>query len=638
MIRFPVSFTVIALAICLVFCSAHAAFSQEDMGDSVDFSQEYSPLEEPQDSYDSDDGEYGSLSPEAYEEAPGEPVYESSGNVVVEINSETRKESEGAEETNNNLISLDLKGIDIIEVFRILSMKIGKTVVASKGVSGRVNLFLNNVTFEDALEVILITQGLAREQKGNIIMVMRDVEYKRRYGKDYSEKRELRSLKLEYARPSDVFNVLSKVKSDIGKIIVDEGSGNIILIDVPERLDLMEKVIHDMDQPLKVRTFDLNYAEVAVMRDHLENMITEGPGRVFIDERTNKIIVSDLDEKIKDIEHMIKVFDEETRQVFIEAMILQVVLKEEFQRGINWESILTSSSGPFSWLDGLNIANTFPSSPSFSPSPDIGGSNTTLSIGTLGSNNYTYVLNFLETFGDTKVLSRPKIAVINNEEASILVGTREAYVTQSLSQGESTTVTSESVQFIDVGVKLNVTPTINKDNFVTLKIRPEVSTVRETLSTALGSNIPIVETSEASTTVKIKSGSTILIGGLMKEERRDDVSGIPFFSKIPLLGVLFGSRAKLKKKTELIIFLRPDIMTGENSISLMGRDANTIISPKMWPDEMRWEFIKNEIDRIGFDSFEDESKRGNISKPPARPTTVLANTVIQEKLKGIKKY
>ena len=88
-----------------------------------------------------------------------------------------------------------------------------------------------------------------------------------------------------------------------------------------------------------------------------------------------------------------------------------------------------------------------------------------MTIGAMAVDDYTIALNFLETFGDTKVLSRPKIAVINKQEANILVGAREAYVTQSLSQGETTTVTSEAVSFIDVGGKLNVIPVINKDNF-----------------------------------------------------------------------------------------------------------------------------------------------------------------------------
>lgn len=636
-------------ALCPVLYPVPFAFSQTDTADPdysgpgdlhPDAPREVppdDPLDVSTESHDSYDGPYGdSYDEETFEE----PTSASSGNVIVEINSEMPEE---VEEAGSDLISLDLKGIDIIEVFRILSLKTGKTVVASKGVSGRINLFLNNVTFEDVLEVILITQGLAIEEKGNILMVMRNVEYKRRYGKDYAEKREFRNLKLEYARPSSVFNVLSKLKSDIGKIIVDEGSGTIILIDIPEKIALMEKVTRDMDRPLETKIFNLNYAKTDAMRDHLSAIITDGPGRVVIDERTSKIIVSDLGEKMKHIMRMMDAFDEESQQVFIEAMILQITLKKEFQRGIDWQKVL-SNPWPV-WLKGLDTAGTFPATPSFSPSPTLTASNTTMTIGTVSSDHYTFTLKFLESFGDTKILSRPKIAVINNEEAKILVGAREAYVTQTLSQGESTTVTSESVDFIDVGVKLNVIPTIHRDGFITLRIKPEVSSVRETLATSLGSNIPIVETSEAETVVKVKSGTTIMIAGLMKEEQRDDVSGFPFFNKIPFLGTFFSGRGKLNKKTELIIFIRPHIMTGETALA--GNEAETLIPHEIWPDEMKRNLVLEELEKIGSSSAGPRVLL-EANKNPTQPSTAQSlrtpveqkgeNTGIQGKLKGLRDY
>jgi len=633
--KLPIFLIIIILAICPVLCPVYSAFSQEDVEGSAYFGQEEFPPEEPepQDFYNPNDEGPDSLPIESNGEIFDESVSTEPRSVAIEVNGEMAEE---IEETDNNLISLDLKGINIEEVFRMLSMKIGKTVVAGKGVSGRVNLFLNNVTFEDALEVILITQGLACERNGNIIMVMRAAEYKRRYGKEYDEKREFRSFKLKYTRPASVFSVLTKLKSDVGKIIVDEGSGNVMLIDIPEKLDLMEKVMRDIDRPLKTQTFDLNYAEADVMGEYLANKITDGPGKIFVDKRTNKIIVSDLDEKIKDMERMVESFDEESKQVFIEAMILQITLKEEFQRGINWEKILADATGQFSWLRGLNMAGTFPASPSYTPSPEIDRSNMTMSIGTLEAQDYTIALKFLETFGDTKVLSRPKISVLNNKEASILVGAREAYVTQSLSQGESTTVTSESVEFIDVGVKLNVIPTIHNDGFVTLQIAPEVSAVRETLSTALGSNIPIVETSEVSTTIRIKSGATVLIGGLMKEEQRDDVSGLPILNKIPIIRTFFGSRAKLKKKTEMVIFLRPHIITGDNDAIVGENNFNDLTPPAIWYDAMKLDFIKSELDKVGSDDFEGRSEENNLQS--FLQTTTPDDMFIQKKLKGIKNY
>lgn len=489
---------------------------------------------------------------------------------------------------DNEAISLDLKGVDIVELFRILSLKMGLTIVPSKSVTGRINVFLNNLTFQDALDVILISQDLACEREENIINIMTAAEYEKLYGKKYNEKRKSRTLKLNYAKPATIFNALGQIKSDIGKIIVDETSGTILLIDIPEKLELMEGLIKDLDRPLETEIFDLKYAKPADIKTHLTDALTTGPGEIFVDERSNKVIVSDLPEKMKKIERMVSALDEAPQQVFIEAEILQITLKEEYQRGIDWDKVFSRTP---------NFTGTFPSSPSFTPSPELASTDLfQIAVGTLVPDKYSATLQLLKTFGDTKILSRPRIAAINNQEAKIMVGSREAYVSQTLSQAESTTVTSESVEFIDVGVKLNVVPSINKDGFVTLKIKPEVSSVRETLTTALESTIPIVETSEAETVVKVKDGTMIMIAGLMKEDKRRDTTGIPLVCRIPLLGALFGSRATLDKKTELIVFLTPHIITGEATVS--GTELEKTFPPDILPEDLKEDIISKKVDEI----------------------------------------
>jgi MSHA biogenesis protein MshL len=451
-------------------------------------------------------------------------------------------------------ISLDLKGVDVVELFRILSVKTGLTIVPSRGVTGRINIFLNNLTFEEALDIILVSQGLACERTDNIIHIMTAAEYERLFGKTYVEKREYRSLKLNHARPATIFSALGQLKSTIGKIIVDEATGVVFLIDIPERLDLMESTVKKMDQSLQTEVIDLKYARPQDIKTHLSAAITAGSGELYVDERSSKVIVSDLPDKMHKVRRMIREFDESMQQVFIEAEILQVTLKDEYQQGINWERIFSEH------LRDLALISKF-------PAPDplglLAKSHLKVKVGTLSRDQYSATMELLSTFGDTKILSRPRIAALNNEEARILVGERQAYVTQTLSQAETTTVTSENIEFIDVGVKINVLPVINKDGFVIMKIRPEVSTVKEILTTALGSTIPIIETSEAETTIKVKDGTMIMIAGLMKEDMRKDRSGVPFLSAIPILGNAFGSRREENKKSELIIFITPHIITGE---------------------------------------------------------------------------
>jgi type II secretory pathway component GspD/PulD (secretin) len=535
----------------------------------------------------------------------------------------------GVKINNSERISLDLKGIDIVELFRILSMKMGITIVPSKSVTGRVNIYLNNLTFEDALDVILLSQDLACDRNESIINIMTSAEYEKLYGRKYNEKRQYKSLRLLYAKPANVFNAISQIKSDIGKIIVDESSGTILLIDIPEKLELMAKTIVELDKPPQTEIFDLKYAKPADVKAQLTNAITAGAGEVYVDERSNKVIVSDLPEKMKKIKRMVKALDETTRQVFIEAEILQITLKDEYQRGINWEKIIKQ-------MDGLDLKGTFPVAPSFSPSPALTASSLKMVIGSLTGDNYTTAIQWLQTLGDTKILSRPRIAVLDGQEAKILVGSREAYVTQTLSQAQTTTVTSENIQFIDVGVKLDVVPTINKDGFVMMKIKPEVSSVRETLTTALGSIIPIVETSEAETSVKVKDGTMIMIAGLMKEDKRKDSSGMPLLSKIPILGSVLKSSDSQKETSEVIVFLTPHIISGETTVA--GTEYEKMIPPDIVSKDIEENIISKKVHEIKPAEGSKLSAREQ-SEQKYAPAAGENDTVdLKDKMKGIKEY
>ena len=514
-------------------------------------------------------------------------------------------------------ISLDLKGVDINELFRTLSVKMGLTIVPSKSVVGRVNIFLNNLTFENALDVILISQDLAAEKEGSIIKIMTAAEYERLYGKKYNEKRIIKTIKLNYAKPATVFNAISQLKSDIGKIIADESTGTLLLIDIPEKVALIEGAIKELDQPLETEIFDLQYAKPADIKTQLTGVLTVGLGELYVDERSNKAVVSDLPDKMKKIRRMMKALDEPSQQVFIEAEIVQIEFNKEYMREINWEQILTQAA-----LHGLTYGGTFPVVPAFTPTSDLSASNLRMSIGTLAADSYTSTLKILETYGKLKVLSRPRIAVLNNQEAKVMVGTREAYITSTQSQSTDTVITSESVQFIDVGVKLTLTPAINKDGFITLKIKPEVSSVIRYITTDAGSNVPIVKTAEATTIVKVKDGSMVMIAGLMEDTKTETILGIPILAKIPIIGGLFGSRANQNKRAEVIVFITPHIFVGNEQ-----KDELKKIKEDL-PADMVW---KEAEDIIIEDKLKDAIGGGS--------AVATKNTeTARPKMKGLKKY
>ena len=459
---------------------------------------------------------------------------------------------------SSELISLDLRGIDITELFRVLSLKTGLTIVPQAGVKGRVSLFLNNVRFEDVLDIILVTNNLASERQGNIIKIMTAEQYYALYGKRFEEKRQVKSFKLAYAKPADVFNTLSQLKSDIGKIIVDESSATVVLVDIPEKIELMEKMVEQLDQSSDLEVMSLKYSKAKDIEPQVSKLLTVGAGGVSIDERSNKIVVTDLPGKIKKIKRMVRAFDEEPLQVLIEAQIVELSLNEKFQRGIDWETILRNAND-------LDFKGKFALGLETGEEIAGGGVRQEVSVGTLDSDNYNFILQMLQSYGKTHILSQPRIAAVNNQEAKIMVGAREVYVTQTVTSGDTTT-TSENVQFVDVGVKLNVTPSISRDGFVMMKIKPEVTSLREYFYTSQGTKVPVVTTSEAESVVKVKDGAMIMIAGLSKKKDAVEEKKMPVLSKIPLVGWLFGSKTTGSddpKTSELIVFITPRIISGD---------------------------------------------------------------------------
>jgi len=276
---------------------------------------------------------------------------------------------------------------------------------------------------------------------------------------------------------------------------------------------------------------------------------------------------------------LIREIDEESRQVYVEADIVELTLNDKFERGIDWEKVFSEAA-----MDGLSFAGYFPVATALAQYQKI-------AVGTLATDHYKAILNFLNTYGKTNIISQPRIAVVNNQESHVMVGVREAYVTQTQSQATSTTVTSESVEFIDVGVKLKITPRIGSDGFITMKLKPEVSSVKETIETIIGSRIPIVQTSEAETVVKVKDGTMIMIAGMTKIEKTDAVKGWPVLSRIPVLDIFFGSRTKEEKRSEVIIFITPRLMRGEAGLS--GEEITRLVPKEHLPDRIK-EMVEKE--------------------------------------------
>ena len=528
--------------------------------------------------------------------------------------------------TSPNKISLDIKGMDIVDVMKMLAQRAGLNIVIGKNVTGRVTLFLKDVDVADAFEITLLSNDLAYEKKGDIINVMTQRDYELLYGERYLDKKQAKNVQLKYAKAVDLSRALNQIKTNIGRIVVDEGSNTLVLIDTPDKLKEMEDFIKNTDLPIQTRVFSLSYAQADKLQAKLQEALTKGVGSIRIDERTNKIVVTDYPARLDEIAKIVSAFDEKTPQVLIDAQIIEIKPKDEFKMGVDWDY----------WLKkNMRLSASLPTS----------GAVNKLSIGTAAAGAlvakegiYKGIVDLLRTIGETQILSSPRIAALNNQEAKILIGTKEVYVSQTTSQsGTGTEVTADQVNFVDVGIKLYVTPTINKDGFITMKIKPEVSSVKTTYKYGTPQKeIPVVETSEAETTVMIKDGVTIIIGGLKRDKRKKDVSKIPVIGDIPLVGFLFRNTSDSLEKSELVILLTPHILSGSDSYTDFSE-----IKPK---DGAVAKMDKGNIvtEKVG-ETFEKESpreefvKKESVKKEPIKKESVKREPIKKESVKESEK-
>jgi len=494
------------------------------------------------------------------------------------------------------MISLDLRDIDIGEAFKYISEKTGLNIVPTKAVTGRVTMSAANVSVRDVFDIILRSNNLAYEKKGSIYNIMTEAEYKTFYGRSFYDTRVFKVFRLQYAIPEQAFNLVNTMKSDIGKVLMDQESGLILVIDTPDRVRNMESTIYAMDQKSVIEVFSLKYARAKDVEEQLKNQLdVKKVGSIKADERTNQVIVQTLPERMEGIRKLIKGLDLKTRQILIDAKIVQVRLNNAVSSGVEWEGLFKVNDNPntLRYLGSYPFSNVASSTSSFltrkevlsSLTNDIGSfpfTGTTSdfnagkqSIGTqemhLGvvsnKKDFDTIIKYLQTLGQTRILSNPKLSVVNNQEAKIHVGEKQAYITTTTTQTQTSNTISEAVTYVDVGVQLAVTPTINEDGFVTVKIKPEISSVTGYVTSSQNNRIPIIDTSTAETIVMVKDGTSILIGGLSKDEKSTDSTGTPFLSKIPIIGTAFSSKTDNIARTELVVLLTPHVISGDELIT-----------------------------------------------------------------------
>jgi type IV pilus assembly protein PilQ len=453
-------------------------------------------------------------------------------------------------------ISLDLRDMDVVDVYKFLAMRGGFNASISKEIAGRVTLYLRNVSIQDALEIISIANNLAYKViGGNTVYIMTEAEYQRVYGAQFGDKKTVKILRLNYIKPSYALEALRNLKTDIGRIVIDEDTGSVVMIDTPGNIKRMEDVISGIDMPLEFFVFDLKYADAndvaSKLREKLDNMAV---GSVQADTRSNQLMVRAFPGRMKEVTELIRALDTKTKAVLIEVRILKVTLRPGFDMGIDWKVM-------FKQLNNLALAGSFAISDPLRKTTAIAQ----IAQGNMGFSDFAFDLKMLKEVASSKVIANPRLMVTNNEEARIHIGDKLAYVTTTtIGTGDSQRV-NEEIHYIDVGVKFVVTPTINDDGFITMKIKPEISSKSGELETPQNAKVPLINLTELETNIIVKDGNTIIIAGLRQDEATDGKSGVPWLMDIPYIGRAFSDVSKRGTITEIILLLTPHIVTGEEN-------------------------------------------------------------------------
>lgn len=266
------------------------------------------------------------------------------------------------------------------------------------------------------------------------------------------------------------------------------------------------------------------------------------------------------------------------RQVILEAKILEVTLSDGYQQGIQWDRLASDGGSADNNWDGITGSydrrghkaevgfGTSGGTFADSISNVIGGVTSLKITGT----DFSALITLLDTQGDVDVLSSPRVTASNNQKAVIKVGRDEYFVTDvsSTTVASTTPVTSPEVELTPFfsGIALDVTPQIDKDGSVLLHVHPSVTDVKEQnksikiSDSALDLPLAQSEIRESDTVIKALSGDVVVIGGLMKSENTEVVSKVPLLGDIPFIGEAFTNRSKLKRKTELVILLKPTVV------------------------------------------------------------------------------
>ena len=427
-------------------------------------------------------------------------------------------------------LSLDFKDADIKNVFRLLAEVSGLNIVVTNDVNRKVTLRLVDVPWDQALDLLIDTNGLGKEQIGNVVRVSTATQLK-------TERDALAAAK----------------KSE-------------------ETLEPMHTVY-----------FNVNYAKVKDIEPKVKTLVSKRPDVSLVsDERSNTIMVRDTKKYVDDVSALIAKLDMRTPQVLIESNLIETT--PSFSRSLGAEIDLVS--GRFIASNRFLAGSPYAGSPNSVEAPfPVPASG--FKFGFLAANVNSF-LTAAENEGNIKIISRPSVVTLNNVASSIrseriLRIALPSSTNIATGSGSSAAGSAVATEKIPVGINLTVTPQVSSDGYILLNINVKSSSIANSPTVPAGGAsgvIPFDELNrEAVANVLVKDGETIVLGGILKDTRQESEAGTPYLKEIPILGWLFKNHRWQKDFEELMVFITPRIADAGS--------PNLPSSEQLWRDQMR---------------------------------------------------
>jgi type IV pilus assembly protein PilQ len=406
-------------------------------------------------------------------------------------------------------LQINVQNSDIRKVLGLISSETGLNVLVSKSVTGNVSASLTNVGINDALEAILKSTGYVARREGKFVFIGTPADLD-----DMDRAQDVlgsRVYRPNYVRSADLQQLITPMLSQgVGKVSVSMAS------------------------------------EVDIQADTVKT-----GGNSFAG--SDVIIVRDYEQILRQVDQLIAEIDVQPRQVAIEAMILSVKLDDEYSFGVDFQLL----------RDKHNVRLVSGSSMSNLAQVNLTGDG--LRFGFLDASTGAFI-NALETIGETNVVAAPRVLCLNKQRAEILIGSQLGYVSTTVTENAST----QSIEFLEVGTQLRIRPFIFTDGSIRLEVHPELSTGNVRVES--GFTLPDKEVTQVTTNVMCRDGSTVIIGGLIREDLSNNTNQLPFFGSMPYVGWLFRNKTENTTRHEIIVLITPRLVC-EPGLSGEGRQA-----------------------------------------------------------------